>query len=61
MALVAKAKAGEGFTIIDGVLYRVSKSLKTIVVPDVDDLHAHIVYDHHDVQLSRHLGAYGML
>ena len=61
MALVAKAKAGEGFTVIDGVLYSVSKSLKTIVVPDVDDLHARIVYEHHDVPLSGHLGAYRVL
>ena len=61
MALVAKAKAGEGFTIIDGVLYRVSKSLKTIVVPDVDDLRARIVYEHHDVPLGGHLGTNHML
>lgn len=61
MALVANVKAGDGFSIVDDVLYRVSNSLQTVVVPDVDDLRARIVYEHHDVPLGGHLGAYRVL
>ena len=43
------------------MLYRQKGSKLVLVVPDVDDLRAKVIYEHHDTPTGGHLGAYRVL